>query len=51
MREKARDTLILRDTDVLQAARHRADVRVSFSIGTLDPEVWKATEPGTPDAR
>jgi DNA repair photolyase len=23
-------------------------VRVDFSIGTLDEEVWKATEPGTP---
>jgi DNA repair photolyase len=40
--------LVLRDLDVLVAASHRARVRVDLSIGTLDPAVWRATEPGTP---
>src|SRR5207253_5420347 len=26
----------------------RADVRANFSTGTLDEEVWKQSEPGTP---
>ena len=43
-----KSTLILRDAAVLAAAAERTDVGVSFSIGTLDREVWKATEPGTP---
>ncbi|MDQ4130028.1 MAG: radical SAM protein, partial [Actinomycetota bacterium] len=30
-----------------EAAR-RTDLVVNFSIGTLDAEVWRATEPGTP---
>ncbi|HXQ59515.1 MAG TPA: radical SAM protein [Acidimicrobiales bacterium] len=46
-----KSTLILRDLDRLMAAAGRADVRCNFSIGTLDPEVWKATEPGTPHPR
>ena len=44
-------TLILRDLDLLVAAAERTDVRVNFSIGTLDDEVWRATEPGTPHPR
>jgi DNA repair photolyase len=43
-----KSTLILRDTKALVAAAARTDVSVSFSIGTLDREVWKLTEPGTP---
>ncbi|HEX7165887.1 MAG TPA: radical SAM protein [Acidimicrobiales bacterium] len=43
-----KSTLILRDLPLLAEAAARTDVRVNFSIGTLDPEVWKATEPGTP---
>ncbi len=43
-----KSTLILRDLDVLGAAAERTDVRVSLSIGTVDPEVWRLTEPGTP---
>jgi DNA repair photolyase len=46
-----KSTLILRDLDRLVAAAARTDVRVNLSIGTLDPEVWKATEPGTPHPR
>jgi DNA repair photolyase len=44
-------TLILRDLDVLTAAAKRTDVRASFSIGTLDEEVWRTSEPGTPHPR
>lgn len=44
-------TLILRDLDVLTHAAERTDVRCALSIGTLDEEVWKATEPGTPHPR
>src|SRR3984957_13484078 len=43
-----KSTLILRDAALLAAASQRTDVGVSFSIGTLDRSVWKATEPGTP---
>jgi len=46
-----KSTLILRDLDVLQAAAERTEVRANFSIGTLDEDVWKATEPGTPHPR
>ncbi|HEX4778423.1 MAG TPA: radical SAM protein [Acidimicrobiia bacterium] len=41
-------TLILRDLDALTDAASRTDVQTSFSIGTLDEDVWRATEPGTP---
>jgi DNA repair photolyase len=43
-----KSTLILRDIDLLADAARRTDVGVSFSIGTLDRDVWKLTEPGTP---
>ncbi len=46
-----KSTLILRDLDLLQAAAERTEVRANFSIGTLDEDVWKATEPGTPHPR
>ena len=42
-----RGPLIVRDIDVLVAAAERAPVRVSFSVPTLDREVWRTTEPGT----
>lgn len=43
-----KSTLVLRDLDVLLRAAQRTDVRMAFSIGTLDKEVWRLTEPGTP---
>ncbi|MBA3653731.1 MAG: radical SAM protein [Actinobacteria bacterium] len=46
-----KSTLILRDLDLLVEAIQRADVHVNFSIGTLDEEVWKLAEPGTPHPR
>ena len=42
-----RGPLIVRDIDVLQEAARRADVSVSFSVPTLDPEIWRRTEPNT----
>jgi DNA repair photolyase len=44
-------TLILRDLDLLVAASRVTDVATAFSIGTLDEEVWRRTEPGTPHPR
>jgi DNA repair photolyase len=46
-----RGPMIVRDLDVLQAAAGRADVSVNFSIPTLDPDVWRKTEPGTAPPR
>ena len=43
-----KSTLILRDGALLAEAAQRTEVSVSFSIGTLDREVWQLTEPGTP---
>jgi DNA repair photolyase len=42
-----RGPMIVRDVDLLQAASRRAAVDVNFSIPTLDPEIWRKTEPGT----
>ena len=46
-----KSTLLLRDLDVLAEAARRASVRVDFSVGTLDEEVWRISEPGTPHPR
>jgi DNA repair photolyase len=46
-----RGPMIVRDIDVLQDAARRAEVHVSFSVPTLDPEVWRRTEPGTAPPR
>jgi DNA repair photolyase len=43
-----RGPMIVRDVDVLVAAAGRADVSVTFSIPTLDIDIWRRTEPGTP---
>ena len=43
-----KSTLILRDLELLAAAARRTEVRTNFSIGTLDEEVWRMSEPGTP---
>ncbi len=43
-----KSTLILRDLHLLEEAAEVAAVRCNVSIGTLDREVWKLTEPGTP---
>ncbi len=44
-------TLILRDLDLLVEAAKVADVATAFSVGTVDEEVWRTTEPGTPHPR
>jgi DNA repair photolyase len=46
-----KSTLVLRDLELLRAAAAVTDVRVNLSIGTLDEDVWRATEPGTPHPR
>jgi DNA repair photolyase len=46
-----RSPMIVRDLDVLVEAAARADVGVVFSVPTLDEEVWRRTEPGTPPPR
>ncbi len=46
-----RGPMIVRDIDVLAEAARRAKVSVTFSIPTLDEEVWRKTEPGTAHPR
>jgi len=46
-----RGPMIVRDIDVLVDAARRADVSVTFSIPTLDDEVWRKTEPSTAHPR
>jgi DNA repair photolyase len=43
-----RNPMIVRDLDVLVEAAQRAEIGVVFSVPTLDEEVWRRTEPGTP---
>jgi DNA repair photolyase len=44
-------TLILRDLDLLGAAADVTEVSAALSIGTVDEEVWRRSEPGTPHPR
>jgi DNA repair photolyase len=46
-----RGPMILRDLDVLVEAARRAEVSVTFSVPTLDEEIWRSTEPGTAPPR
>jgi DNA repair photolyase len=46
-----RGPLIVRDIDVLAAASRRSEVSVTFSVPTLDREIWRRTEPGTSPPR
>jgi len=46
-----RAPLVARDLDLLQEASRRAEVSVSFSVPTLDENIWRITEPGTPHPR
>ncbi|GBD10592.1 hypothetical protein HRbin23_00236 [bacterium HR23] len=41
-------TLVVRDGDVLADLSRRASCSVCFSVPTLDAEVWRRMEPGTP---
>ena len=46
-----RGPMIVRDLDVLVEAAQRASVSVTFSVPTVDEEVWKRTEPSTAHPR
>jgi DNA repair photolyase len=46
-----RGPMIVRDLDVLTEAARRAEVSITFSIPTLDDEVWRKTEPSTAHPR
>jgi DNA repair photolyase len=42
-----RGPLIIRDAELLAEASAVADVHVTFSVPTIDDDVWRTTEPGT----
>lgn len=44
-------TLILRDIDLLQECAAVTEVGTNFSVGSVDREIWRATETGTPNQR
>jgi DNA repair photolyase len=44
-------TLILRDLDLLCAAAEVTDVGLNVSVGSVDKELWRLVEPGTPSPR
>jgi DNA repair photolyase len=46
-----RGPMIVRDLDVLVEASQRASVSVTFSVPTVDEDVWKRTEPSTAHPR
>jgi DNA repair photolyase len=46
-----RGPMIVRDIDVLSALARRADVHITFSIPTVDDDIWRKTEPGTAHPR
>jgi DNA repair photolyase len=46
-----RGPMIVRDLDVLVEAAQRASVSVTFSVPTVDEDVWKRTEPSTAHPR
>jgi DNA repair photolyase len=46
-----RGPLIVRDAELLAEAATRADVSVTFSVPTVDDDVWRTTEPGTAPPR
>src|SRR6195256_4532474 len=46
-----RGPMIVRDLDVLTELARRADPHITFSIPTIDDEIWRRTEPGTAHPR
>lgn len=44
-------TMVVRDVDVLAELSARAETTVCFSVPTVDEDVWRHTEPGTPPPR
>jgi DNA repair photolyase len=43
--------LILRDLDLLVSAARNTDVGLAVSVGSVDEELWRSVEPGTPGPR
>ncbi len=41
-------TLILRDADLIAEAAERTGVGLAVSVGSVDEDLWRAVEPGTP---
>ncbi len=41
-------TLILRDLELLEQAAEVTDVGLNVSVGSVDKELWRSVEPGTP---
>jgi DNA repair photolyase len=41
-------SLILRDLDLLQQAAEVTDIATNVSVGSVDREMWRLVEPGTP---
>ena len=46
-----RGPMIVRDVDVLTELARRASLHVTFSIPTVDDDIWRRTEPGTAHPR
>jgi DNA repair photolyase len=46
-----KSTMIIRDLDVFRRLSERADVSVAMSVGTVDEDVRRVVEPGTPPGR
>ncbi|HEV2967329.1 MAG TPA: radical SAM protein [Candidatus Dormibacteraeota bacterium] len=46
-----RGPMIVRDIDVLCQLARRANLHITFSIPTLDDDIWRKTEPGTAHPR
>jgi DNA repair photolyase len=44
-------TLITRDVDLLAAAAEQVDVTAALTVGMLDEDCWRRSEPGTPHPR
>jgi DNA repair photolyase len=44
-------TLVTRDREVLAAAAEQVDVTAALTIGMLDEDCWRRSEPGTPHPR
>jgi DNA repair photolyase len=46
-----RGPMIVRDIDVLSELARRANLHITFSIPTIDEDIWRRTEPGTAHPR
>ncbi|CNG02404.1 DNA repair photolyase [Mycobacterium tuberculosis] len=44
-------SLILRDLPLLREAAARTEVGTAVSVGSVDPDLWRLVEPGTPPPR